>query len=922
MRMVLELLYGLSFFVTLVFFIKSLSKRDVKARYIQLILLLSALMILIYCLTLANESSALARCNYVVAAIMSDWIFWCILQYLYVVVTPEKNLSLCEKNFNHAVFVIIILDSVIQLLNFTIPISAQIVTHTHFGKLYHTMRPQILYYIHLAVCGGVVVLAGIVLWKKLRCMPQLYRKKYRIFFLLFLLCVSAQIVNAIIGMCVDPIALMYGLLSVLVYLFSYRLHSEEFLNEIESHVVQSSSIGTIFFDFRQRLLSYNERGASVFQLTQDMLERDTLNTFVSRCFPAETICFKAPAEFAYSCMESGEQRFFRVSYTPMWENETILGSYFMLQDVTVQSKLLADKEYWATHDSLTGLPTRATFYKKVQDLVTSFPDTTFLMVQFEIDAFSLINELFGRKAGDMLLRAIAGILREQIDSGAYTHIDADHFAFCIPESQFDLISELSHLVNASPERIGLRQQIRSNFGIYKMEDQVIPIEQMCDWAGSAAQTVKGNYWDFYSFYDTRMHDVLLQEQEFLREMDEALEQNQFEVFLQPQYNYATKKITGSEALVRWNHPEKGYIQPNQFIPAFERNGFIVQLDKYVWERSCQYLSDWARDGSSLKDISISINISRLDFVRIDLCEVLTGLIQKYGLPSSALRLEITESAYINNPEQIIKEIEKLQELGFIVEMDDFGSGYSSLNVLKDVPVNVLKLDIRFLSGADHNIKGGNILQSVVRMANWINLPVIAEGVETQEQADYLKGIGCEIIQGYFYSRPVPVRDFEKMVIDSVNAETAVSKKNYQNPLLDELLALKSEGSKLFNESDCGLAVLELCGEQVELIRNNDAFCRLHGMGSSIGALDRTNWLARIHDLDREEYLSMLKNAITPKKEEACESRWRTAGGEYAHILSWAKLLAVSENRYAFLVIACNVPPFLQDDPGGHKRCFG
>ena len=239
------------------------------------------------------------------------------------------------------------------------------------------------------------------------------------------------------------------------------------------------------------------------------------------------------------------------------------------------------------------------------------------------------------------------------------------------------------------------------------------------------------------------------------------------MYFQPQVNYDDGKLVGVEALARWNHPREGLISPDRFIPLFEKNGFILKLDTYVWEHSCRYLREWMnRAGGEVLPLSVSVNISRYDVYTPGLCETLKDLVEKYRLPASALRLEITETAYMDDPSQMLDVVKELQGAGFVVEMDDFGAGYSSLNTLKDVPVDVLKLDVRFLTKSENDARGGMILSSVVRMAGWLNLPLIAEGVESKHQADYLKSLGCCYMQGYYFGRAMPAEKFTDWLKDN------------------------------------------------------------------------------------------------------------------------------------------------------------
>lgn len=240
-------------------------------------------------------------------------------------------------------------------------------------------------------------------------------------------------------------------------------------------------------------------------------------------------------------------------------------------------------------------------------------------------------------------------------------------------------------------------------------------------------------------------------------METALAKGQFEVYLQPKYQIRDGRLAGAEALVRWNHPEWGLQPPGEFIPLFERNGFITKLDQYVWERVCALLQEWDRKG--YPSINISVNVSRLDIYNTDLADVLTSLVRRYGLSPDRLHLEITESAYTDTSRQLIETLGTLRRLGFVIEMDDFGSGYSSLNMLAEMPIDVLKLDMKFIQTEITRPTGQGILRFIVDLARWMKLRVVAEGVETREQLERLQNDGCDYAQGYYFAKPMPVESF-------------------------------------------------------------------------------------------------------------------------------------------------------------------
>ncbi|MBO4338048.1 MAG: EAL domain-containing protein, partial [Lachnospiraceae bacterium] len=264
------------------------------------------------------------------------------------------------------------------------------------------------------------------------------------------------------------------------------------------------------------------------------------------------------------------------------------------------------------------------------------------------------------------------------------------------------------------------------------------------------------------YYDEKMRAQVLWSQKISTQLHDALKNKNIIPYLQPIVD-TDGNIKGAEALVRWIHPEKGFLSPASFIPVFEKNGMIVEVDKYMWRCACEILSRWSKEK---RDLFLSVNISPKDFYFMDVAAELSGLVAEYGIPASSLRVEITETVMMNNSDDRMDDIRKLKEKGFIVEMDDFGSGYSSLNMLKDMPVDVLKIDMKFLSAAQDNERARTILANIIHLSGDLIIASLTEGVETAAQHKALTEMGCQLFQGYHFSKPVSVEEFEKMITQS------------------------------------------------------------------------------------------------------------------------------------------------------------
>jgi len=414
-------------------------------------------------------------------------------------------------------------------------------------------------------------------------------------------------------------------------------------------------------------------------------------------------------------------------------------------------------------DALTGINNRRGFYSSAAALIQGNPEEEFVICCINIDKFKLVNDLFGTYEGDKLLVYMSNHLRDFVgDYGTIARLTADNFAICLPNEP-DIYDKITGVLDDWFFDYPLSVNIITRCGFYHVHDPNIQVSIMCDRANLAILEIKGSYEKSYAVYDEKIRRRILQEQEILNEMKSALETHQFTVYYQPKFNMESGKLIGSEALVRWIHPEKGIISPGVFVPVFEKNGFISALDQYVWECVCRDLREWIDEGYTV--CPVSINVSRAELYNKDLTAFLISLVEKYSIPQNYLQLEITESAVTDDPEQMIRMVMDLKSSGFVILMDDFGSGYSSLNTLKDVPVDVLKLDLKFLYNMDHNVKANYILKSVVEMAMRLDLIVIAEGVETETQAAFLKSIGCIRAQGYLYAKPMPKKEIEIFLSD-------------------------------------------------------------------------------------------------------------------------------------------------------------
>lgn len=477
------------------------------------------------------------------------------------------------------------------------------------------------------------------------------------------------------------------------------------------------------------------------------------------------------------------------------------------------------------YDRVTGVYSKEYFCQQVRDILFRNPDAKYDILCSDIEDFKLINDTFGMAAGDRLLRQVAELYTQRLgEYGICGRLSADQFA-CLLEHREDYADEM---FTQSDSRINSgfgNQNVIMKYGIYTVDDRDVSVEQMCDRALLAAHSIKGMYGRHFALYDDKLRGTLLRRQAITDGMETALATGQFEVYLQPKYQIRDGRLAGAEALVRWNHPEWGMQPPAEFIPIFERNGFITKLDQYVWEQVCALMQAW--DEKGYPSVNISVNVSRMDIYNTNLVDFLTGLMQRHGLSPSRLHLEITESAYTDTSRQLIQTLGALRKLGFVIEMDDFGSGYSSLNMLTEMPIDVLKLDMKFIQTEITRPAGQGILRFIVDLARWMKLSVVAEGVETREQLERLQNDGCDYAQGYYFAKPMPVEDFVSVLTaqrgpaDAANSRSAGSVERMDRALLvaDEDEGYRAQVRRTF--SNC-FKVLEAadCEEAVKILESH------------------------------------------------------------------------------------------------------
>ncbi len=526
-------------------------------------------------------------------------------------------------------------------------------------------------------------------------------------------------------------------------------------------------------------------------------------------------------------------------------------------------------------DALTGIMDAESFKKAVNDKMAQLASDVaeYAMIYMDISGFKAINELFGRTEGDKILCYIAQVLMETVAEDDFvSRIAADRFAMFVKGDS----ARWEAFIESVQDKISayeLPYEITCHFGIYEVTEPGIMALKMMDRATLALSTIKDNYLIRFAYYTEELRRKMLAEREIVGMMAAALQEKQFVVYYQPQYSHSTGRLLGAEALVRWMNPEKGLISPATFIPIFEKTGFIVNLDLYVFEEVCRFL--WECLDKKLPVVAISTNFSRYDIYTKDFLEKLEKIRTKYDIPVRLVHIEITESVMVGDDRHALEIIQRIHDAGYIVEMDDFGSGYSSLNVLKDLPLDVIKLDMLFLENDTKANRGGTILTSVVRMAKWLELPIIAEGVESIEQADFLRSIGCDYIQGYLYSKPIPKEEYVELISGSTVGTKVLQANVIETMKVADFWDPKSMETLIFNNFVGAASIFGYNREDclLEMLRVNKKYLQELGMNLTEREIVTMDFFSMLDEANKEIFCQTLKRAIDTAEEQECETWW-------------------------------------------------
>lgn len=587
-------------------------------------------------------------------------------------------------------------------------------------------------------------------------------------------------------------------------------------------------------------------------------------------------------ELEKKCLEFGVWDFVMKPYNPLLLQ-------FRLRNAIEKSRLLMSER-----DPVTDLYTKLKFFQKVREKLESVQGKKMAFVRFDIDRFKMINNFYGPNEGNRVLKCVASELRKVavvFDDFVYGRIENDVFACCIPFEK-ENIDLLVKAIQIRLKKINNDYNIKASYGVYVIDNQNLDISEMYERAYIAAKSCKGNFAESVVYYNDSMIENMKYEQYMINQVNRAITEEQFVVYLQPKVDLRTGMAFGAEALVRWNHPQKGLLLPGDFIPVYERNGIIVRLDQYMWDKVCQLLRKWLNEGKMPKPVSV--NVSRVNIYNPHLIEDFKNLIVKYQIPPELLNLELTESAFVEDQDLVMETMKKLHALGFRIMMDDFGSGYSSLNILKDMELDYLKIDMKFLQNQEGNDRGEKVLTSVIRMAKWLQIPSIVEGVETKEQAELLRDIGCEYAQGYYFAKPMTVEAYEELAEGKLLPVYHQQLKNYID--IDDIWDTVNGLTKIFEKILLPVALYEYSTQGVLSLGSNAVYT---------GLLDDRDLKLACQSTGKECKLEDVLSDII-KRNRSKKYVYRQDGAEYRFI---PQIIGKYKEKVIFMILLVNMEEY-------------
>lgn len=626
---------------------------------------------------------------------------------------------------------------------------------------YYRLVPNIGQTYHRIICYGLFLSILVVFAVKAITSPKVYVERYSVMLLSMVAVGAVETYYIFTRHPMDASMVGFGLFGLLVYFFALHYRPMKVLDKMLASMASDMQDALFFFDNGGRCIWVNEPGRKLIGVAKDKYDDvktnleflfDDLDLNSSGWSKRAILGTGDEAQYTYLSMRSAVD-----------DDGKITGSYLSVRDVTEEQRDMKREFYNSTHDSVTGLYTKEYLHECIVQRLQNDHKTDYMIAYVEIANLKLVNDVFGHMFSNYAIKQISEIIKNTSRKNyLYGRLSDDAFGILIDKADFDKDAIEKIVDNITVKDENMEHRILIHVGIYDVDpDEEIDVPLFFDSARLATTMINSDYQKNIVFYDDNLRDKIIHNQLLTNQVKEAIQAKQIRPYLQPIVD-SKGILKGAEALVRWIHPDEGFMNPNAFIPLFERNGLIAEVDKHMWKSACEILADWKDRGINA---FLSINISPKDFYYLDVISELKRLVETYKIDPVRLRIEITETAVITGSANLLKLVDELREYGFIVEMDDFGSGYSSLNLLKDMDIDVIKIDMQFLKDSESNRKAGLIIESIINMSEKIGVDTLMEGVETAKQYEQLYAMGCKLYQGYYFSKPVALEEFEQQWFD-------------------------------------------------------------------------------------------------------------------------------------------------------------
>lgn len=631
---------------------------------------------------------------------------------------------------------------------------------------YYTLDPKWGYMLHTAIIFGFFfIILGILIAKTLRS-AHLYRERYVILFIALAVTGVWETFYILSGHPLDTSMIGFAISGLLIFYFSIIYKPVHLLSGMLENIASGLSEALFFFDEGKTCIWANDQGMKLLGISEDNLDFVThslLSLFPNMQEIGSDWCVLQVNG------EGKDRKYFNLESHVARErghNNRIVGSFLSVFDSTESHVKLEKERYLARHDSLTGLYNKDYLFARIRQMLDEYPDEKFQVAFVDVNEFKMVNDVYGKEFGDYVLKKIGEwISQDMPEKCLYGRLGGDTFGVFQPVEQFKPERINKVLDNFVVRQGDKEHKILMHVGVYEIDDPQTDVSVMFDRAHMALGTIKRLY-AHIAYYTDEIKENMLWNQKISSEITDAIADGQIKPYLQPIVN-ANGKVVGAEVLARWQHPDRGLLPPALFIPEFEKNGKIVEIDRFMWRCACELLRD---KSAANPDFFLSVNISPMDFYFLDIPKEIRSLVEEYGIDPVNLKLEITEEVMTASIEKRRDVINQLRANGHMVAMDDFGSGYSSLNMLKDTPADVVKVDMAFLRDvARGDRKAHTILRSVIEMIDTLGLTSLTEGVETEEQFEDLAEMGCMLFQGYHFAKPLPLDEFEKFYDENRSA---------------------------------------------------------------------------------------------------------------------------------------------------------